>query len=335
MRVVFYFRMEEVRWSMGDPELEALRTRFPGVEFVSVEDDDDFPTAIATADVFYGFHFPPQQFAAARQLRWIHSATAGVEANLFPALVASAVTLTNAAGVHDVGIPEHCLAMMFAFARNLPIARRLQQAREWNRFTVMTGGTGIRTLAGAKLAVLGAGAIGTGLTRLAAGLGMEVRVLRRRPDGPAVPGATAVVGEDLLHETLGWADFVVLALPLTTATRGIIDAAALEAMRASTYLINVGRGELVDDAALIDALQSGGLAGAGLDVVSTEPLPATSPYWDLDNVILTPHVSAYRSDFFSHMLAVFTANLERWVAGQPLTNVVDKRLGYVVRHGPT
>jgi phosphoglycerate dehydrogenase-like enzyme len=179
VRVVFYFRMQEVRWSVGDLELDALRAQYPGVEFVSVEDDADFPAAIATADVFYGFHFPPAHFSTARNLKWIHSAAAGVEANLFPALVASDVTLTNAAGVHDIGIPEHCLALMFAFARNLHIAQRLQQAHTWNRFAVIAGGAGMRELAGSRLAVLGAGAIGTGLTRLAAGLGMQVRVFRR------------------------------------------------------------------------------------------------------------------------------------------------------------
>lgn len=333
MKAVFFHRMQEIRWSIGDPDLAALRARFPSVEFVSVEDDADFPAAIADADIFFGFHFPPEQFAGARRLRWVHSAAAGVEANLFPALVQSDVILTNAAGVHDVGIPEHCLAVMFAFARNLHVAHRLQQQHEWNRFAVISGGGSggmMRELAGSKLAVLGAGAIGAGLTRLAAGLGMHVRVLRRRPEA-AVEGAEAVVGEDRMHELLGWADFAVLALPLTSKTRAVIDAAALGAMRSDAYLINVGRGELVDDAALVATLQAGGLAGAGLDVFATEPLAADSPYWGLPNVILTPHVSGYRPDFFSRMLDVFTANLERYVASTPLVNVVDKRQGYVVR----
>lgn len=330
MKVVLYFRMHEVRWSIADADLDAMRARFPGVEFVSVEDDDAFPSAIADADAFYGFHYPPQHFDAARRLTWIHSAAAGIEANLFPALVASEVTLTNAAGVHDVGIPEHCLAVMFAFARNLHVAQRQQQAREWNRFGVIATGAGMRELAGSKLAVLGAGAIGTGLTRLAAGLGMQVRVMRRRPGEP-VPGAEAVVGDDQLHALLGWADFVVLALPMTAATRHVIDAAALQAMRASCYLINVGRGELVDDDALLAALRAGAIAGAGLDVFVQEPLPADSGYWALDNVILTPHVSGYRPDYFGRALEVFAGNLTRRLAGQPLANVVDKRLGYVVR----
>jgi phosphoglycerate dehydrogenase-like enzyme len=156
---------------------------------------------------------------------------------------------------------------------------------------------------------------------------MRVRVLRRRPERP-VEGAEAVVGAERLHELLGWADFVVLAAPLTAETRRLIDDAALAAMRSSAYLINVGRGETVDDAALADALRRGAIAGAGLDVFSEEPLPPAHPFWALDNVILTPHVSGYLPDFFARAFAIFLDNLERFRDGRPLRNVVDKQLGY-------
>ena len=327
MKVVLYFRIKEVRWTVGDDDLRAVQARYPQVEFVRVTEESDLPAALADADVFFGFHFPSALFPTARRLRWIHSAAAGVEANLFPAMVASDVVLTNASGLHAVNIPEHALGMLCALARNLHVAQRLKAERRWDRFAAISAGGGFRQLAGSHLAVLGAGAIGLGLVRLGQGLGMRVRVMRRRPERP-IEGTDAVVGPGDLHELLGWADFVVVATPLTPDTHHLIDTRALAAMKSSAYLVNVGRGEIIDDTALIDALRNGAIAGAGLDVFVQEPLPADHPYWTLDNVILTPHVSGYLPDFFARAFEIFLGNLDRFLAGQPLANVVDKRLGY-------
>ena len=327
MKVVLYFRIKEVRWTVGDEELQAAQRRFPLVELVRVTEDDELPAALADAEVFVGFHFPPALFATARRLRWIHSAAAGVEANLFPAMVASDVILTNAAGVHAVNIPEHAIGLLCALARNLHTAQQLKAERRWDRYRAIAAGGGFRQLQGSHLAVVGAGAIGLGVARLGAALGMHVRVLRRRPELPA-EGAEAVVGPGQLHELLEWADFVVIAAALTPETRGMFDAAAFRAMRSSAYLVNVGRGEIVDDAALVDALRTHAIAGAGLDVFVEEPLPPEHPYWTLDNVILTPHVSGYLPDFFTRALDIFLDNLGRFCDGRPLRNVVDKRLGY-------
>jgi phosphoglycerate dehydrogenase-like enzyme len=327
MKAVLYFRIKEIRWTVGDDELRAAEGRFPAVEFARITEDDALSAALADADIFFGFHFPPELFATARRLRWIHSAAAGIEANLFPAMVASDVVLTNAAGLHAINIPEHAIALVCALARNLHVAQRLKAERRWDRYTAIASGGGFRQLAGSHLAVLGAGAIGLGVARLGHALGMTVRVLRRRPE-LAVPEAEAVVGPEGLHALLGWADVVVVAAPLTPDTRHLIDAAALAAMRSSAHLVNVGRGEIVDDAALVEALRSGAIAGAGLDVFAEEPLPPDSPYWTLDNVILTPHVSGYLPDFFARAFAIFLDNLERFQDGRPLRNVVDKRLGY-------
>jgi phosphoglycerate dehydrogenase-like enzyme len=327
MKVVLYFRIKEIRWTVGDDELRAAQARFPQVELVRITEDDELPAALSAADGFFGFHFPPELFATARCLRWIHSAAAGIEANLFPEMVASDVVLTNAAGLHAINIPEHAIALMCALARNIHVAQRLKAERRWDRYAAIAAGGGFRQLAGSHLAVLGAGVIGLGVTRLGRALDMQVRVLRRRPE-LAVDGAEAVVGPDRLHELLGWADFVVVATPLTPDTHHLIDAAALGAMRSSAYLVNVGRGEIVDDGALVDALRSGAIAGAGLDVFAEEPLPPEHPYWALDNVIVTPHVSGYLPDFFARAFAIFLDNLERFRDGRPLRNVVDKRLGY-------
>jgi phosphoglycerate dehydrogenase-like enzyme len=219
---------------------------------------------------------------------------------------------------------------MLALARNLHQAQRVQARRQWDRFSVIAFGGGIRELAGSNLAIFGAGAIGRALALLAAGLGMRVRVARRRPDRP-VPGAEQVVGPEDKLALLAWADFVVLATPSTAETANLVDREALRAMKSSAYLINIARGDAIDDAALVDALRSGGIAGAGLDAFCEEPLPETSPYWTMDNVIVTPHVSGYTARYFERTLELFRDNLRRFVAGQPLRNVVDKRLGYVVQ----
>ena len=328
MKVVLFFRLQEMRWSLPDSDLAALRARFPQVDFVPVDEDAALEAALTDADAFFGWHFPPGHFAAARRLAWVHSASAGIEANLFPGLVESDVTLTNATGLHTVCIPEHVLGLMLALARNFHEAERLKAQRRWERFTVIAFAGGVRELAGSNLAILGAGAIGAALARLCRALDMHVRVLRRRPDHP-VEGAEQVVGPGELHGLLAWADFVVVATPLTAETRNLIDRQALAAMKPGAFLINIGRGESVDDGALIDALRSRAIAGAGLDVFREEPLPPSSPYWELDNVILTPHVSGYTPEYFKKILAQFSDNLERFVAGQRLRNVVDKRLGYV------
>ncbi len=257
----------------------------------------------------------------------MQSANAGAEANLFPEMVASDVVLCNGGGLHATCIPEHVMGQMLVLARNFHEALRLQSEREWNRFGVILHGAGVRELRDSNLALLGAGPIGQHLIPLARAFGMRVRVLRRDPS-KAVEGAEAVVGADVLHDLLGWADFVVLAMPLTEDTRGMIDAAALAAMKPSAFLINVARGEVVDDEALVAALHEKRIAGAALDVFDPEPLPANHPFWKAPNLVLTPHISGYTPRYFELAMELFEDNLQRILAGKPLRNVVDKRLGY-------
>jgi phosphoglycerate dehydrogenase-like enzyme len=330
MKVLSYFQLHEVRWAIPPQDLEAFGRRFPSVRFTSLETPDNLEKEIVDADVFVGWIFPKHLFGHAKQLRWVHSASAGVEANLFAALVESDVVLTNAAGLHSVSIPEHVIALMLTLARNLHHAQRMQAEKRWDRFGTIINGVGVRELHGSHLAIIGAGAIGTALVPLASAFGMKVRILRRRPENP-IEGVEAVVGPADLHALLGWADFVVLAAPLTPETRNMIDGAALAAMQPHAFLINVARGEMIDDDALVDALRRGAIAGAGLDAVREEPLPATSPYWSMPNVVLTPHVSGYTPGYFDRVLAMFGDNLERFLRGAPLENVVNKRAGYVQR----
>jgi phosphoglycerate dehydrogenase-like enzyme len=239
------------------------------------------------------------------------------------------VILTNAAGVAATAIAEHALGVILMFCRNLHVAGRRQAEARWDRMGVMAGtGTPVRELRGSRVLIAGLGPIGLALADGCAALGAIVRGVRRHPSGSAVPPFESVVGPQALDALLPWADFVVLAVPDTPETQHMVGARQLELMRADSYLVNVARGSVVDEDALVAALQRGAIAGAGLDVFSQEPLPSSHPLWSLQNVVLTPHVSGSTPRYFERALALFTENLARYLEGEPLRNAVSQELGY-------
>lgn len=257
----------------------------------------------------------------ARDLRWAHVAGAGVDAVLFPELVSSPVVLTNSRGVFDRAIAEYVLGLVLAFAKDLPRTLELQRRRAWRHRET-------ERLAGRTVLVVGAGSIGREIGRLARAAGMRVLGVARRARD-VDPDFERVAAVDALHAVLPEADYVVLALPLTPETRGLFGAAALARMKRTARLINVARGAVVDEDALAEALRSGRIAGAALDVFVDEPLPQDHLFWELPAVIVSPHMSG---DFTGHreaLSALFVENFRRWLAGAPLLNVVDKERGYV------
>jgi phosphoglycerate dehydrogenase-like enzyme len=267
---------------------------------------------------------PHDLLLRAPNLRWVQTWGAGVDWLMHtPAAVAQGWTLVNASGVHAVPISEHILALLLAFARGLPAALRLQGEHQWKSVPR----AGIFELAGKTLLLVGVGAIGERTAQVAAALGMRVWGVRRDPTQVAA-GVEAMFAPGQLLEVLPQVDFVVLTVPLTHETRGMIGAAELRAMKASAYLINIGRGGTVDTEALVGALRAGQIAGAGLDVVDPEPLPPDSPLWEMENVILTGHYSGHTPVYDERAAAIFLDNLQRYRDGQPLRNVVDKNLGY-------
>ncbi len=294
------------------------------------------PEAWAEVEVLYSARHLPGPGQAPR-LRWVQAHFAGVNRWLgHPAL--AGVALTTASGVHTVRMGEYVTQMMLAFAHQMPRLWRAQAAREWDR---NWENDAFRELRGATLAVAGYGSIGREAARQARALGMRVLASKRDPSltadsGWCVPGTGDPSGElperfygpDDWHAMLAQADYVLVAAPLTPGTRHLIDRAALNAMRPGAVLINVARGDLVDEAALIEAVQSGRLGGAALDVFAQEPLPAESPLWDLPNVILTPHIAGLTPHYNDRALALFAENLRRYLASQPLLNVVDQASGY-------
>jgi phosphoglycerate dehydrogenase-like enzyme len=241
--------------------------------------------------------------------------------------VASDVVLTNGRGLYGVAMAEHALAILFAFARKLHLARDRQAARRWAQGELWLESPPIGQLAGATLGVVGFGDIGRALGERAAALGMRVIAVRRHPPADPAP-AHAQWGPERLDDLLAAADAVVLATPLTAETRGLLTRERLARMKPEAILVNLGRGSLVDEAALIEALQAGRLAGAGLDVFREEPLPQESPLWSLPQVIVTPHLSGMAPRYWERAMQQFAGNLRAYLAGEPLSNVVDKQAGY-------
>lgn len=261
-----------------------------------------------------------QALYALPTLKWVHTISAGVEHALDDALRAAPVTLTNARGVFDLPIAETVIAYMLMIVKQLPTFMAQQRAHLWKK-------QALREIAGLTVAVVGLGSIGAEIARLSRALGMRVLATRRRPEESA-PNVTQLFPPDQLESMLAQADFVVLSVPLTAETRGMIGETQLQAIRPEAWLINIARGAIVDEPALIRALKTGTLAGAALDVFFHEPLPADSPLWDMENVIITPHNSWSTPHLEEREAALFLDNLERYVQGRPLRHVVDKALGY-------
>ncbi|GBC86571.1 Glyoxylate/hydroxypyruvate reductase B [bacterium HR12] len=259
-------------------------------------------------------------WGSAGSLRWIQAASAGVDGLLFPELVDSDVVLTNARGVFDRPIAEHVMAVLLLFAKDLRGVLERQRRREWRPRDT-------ETLEGKRLLVVGVGSIGRAIARTAKAFGMTVRGVGRTTRPDALFGT--VMGVDELHDALGWADVVVDVLPATPATHHLFDAEAFAAMNPGVRFVNVGRGSTVDEVALVEALRSGRIAAAALDVFETEPLPPESPLWELPNVVITPHVAGDVAGWREAVVEVFVENLERYLTGEPLKGVVDKRLGFV------
>jgi phosphoglycerate dehydrogenase-like enzyme len=257
-------------------------------------------------------------FPSAKKVQWVHTLSAGVDKVLFPELNESPVPLTNGRGAFKDGLAEFALASMLFFAKDLRRLVRSQEAGRWDQFDVAF-------LRGQTLGVVGYGEIGRETARLARALGMKVVATSRR--GANLGDAQAYPLEQL-QEMLAICDHVLIATPLTSETRGMIGEAELRAMKHSAVIINVGRGPVIVEGALIAALEQRRIRGAALDVFDKEPLPDGHPFYRLDNVLLSPHSADHTMGWEELAMRIFLANFERFRTGQPLANVVDKKAGY-------
>jgi phosphoglycerate dehydrogenase-like enzyme len=285
--------------------------------------------AIRDAEAYFGFGITPPLFAAARRLRWVHSAAAGVGGALFPEMVASPVLLSNSAGVHAVPIAEYVLAGVLHFFRALDVAAAQQRDARWDKTFYVAEDSPIREIGGARVVIVGAGGIGTETATRLAALGATCIGVRRNPSRGAPPGFSRVVGTEGLDAELPLADVVVLAAPLTAESRGLLTRERLASLKPGVVLVNVARGALIDEDALADTLREGRIRGAVLDVFRSEPLASGSPLWHLRSVLLTPHISPVSPGrFWPRALDIFCDNWARYDRGEPLRNLVDKQAGY-------
>jgi phosphoglycerate dehydrogenase-like enzyme len=286
---------------------------------------NDLVSALPGADVLFVWDFRSHALAtawpAADALRWVHAASAGVNHVLSPEVVSSEVVVTNSRGIFDEPMAEYVLTLALALAKDLPGTVRLQRDRRWRHRES-------ERLGGRHALVAGTGPIGRAIGRKLAAVGMTVTGIGRRAR-ETDPDLGSVLPMDRLADGLAEADYVVLAAPLTEQTRGMIDTAALSVMKPTARLINVGRGPLVAQDDLVEALAAARIAGAALDVFAAEPLPESSPLWTMENVIVSPHMSGDVVGWRSELVALFQDNLTRYLDGRPLRNVVDKQRGYV------
>jgi phosphoglycerate dehydrogenase-like enzyme len=255
------------------------------------------------------------------RLRWVHTGSAGVERVLFPELAASNVVLTNSRYVFDQALAEYTIALMLALGKDLLTTFRYQTEHRWVQRET-------ETLSGKAVVMVGVGPIARRTAQLAKALGMSVRGIGHTARG-GDPDFGDIAAPGDLQTLFAGADYVVLVLPNTPQTAGMVDAGAIAALKPTARLINVGRGSTLDQDALCEALRSGRLAGAALDVMRREPLPADSPLWDVPNLIVSPHMSGDHTGMQRDIADVFLQNLNRFLRGEPLLNVVDKALGYV------
>lgn len=311
--------------TQNDPGLaEEIRRVAPQLSVVVVEDEETALCEIADADAMYGY-ITPQQLAAARRLRWIQVPRAALENILFPELIAHPVVLTNTRGIYADVIADHVMSFILYFARGLHHHICNQRNHRWPPHLELADC--YIALCEATLGIVGLGAIGMALVKRAAASEMRIVAIKARP--AEKPSEVAELWlPDRFHHLLAQSDFVVNCLPETSETRGLFDEGAFQAMKPGGFLINVGRGKTVQLEPLVAALREGRLAGAGLDVFEVEPLPPDHPLWDMENVIITPHSAAQPTPHVGRRGQVLLENIRRFVADEPLMNVVDKKRRY-------
>jgi D-2-hydroxyacid dehydrogenase (NADP+) len=319
---------------IGDELLQQITTVSPRIKLSSVSElvraeqrgdfahKDELDALLVEAEVIYGLRLPKNVISRAPKLKWVQVMSAGVDKFLDDEFRQSSVIITNVSGIHTTPIGEIVLELMLMFAKQAPLCFQLKQEKQWKRFmpTVLRSKT---------VGIVGLGNIGREVARLAKAFGMKVVATRRSAKRVArAKDVDILLPREQLPRLLSESDFVVLSLPFTSETNKLIGEKELRTMKPTAYLINVARGNIVDEEALIWALDERWLAGAGLDVFATEPLPADSRLWEFPNIIFSPHIAGGMEDYNIRATELFCKNLSHYLSGENLLNVIDKKKGY-------
>lgn len=307
--------------------MATLRARFPHVDFIYAKTEAERAAGLAECDALYTWILKAHELERAPNLRWLHSSAVAVETLCLPELFARGVIVSNTRGVQAVPIAEHVLAVVLALAKQLPFVIDNQRTARWSQ-NEFIGDRLPWLLQGKTLGLIGVGTIGATIAARARAFGMRVVAMRRRLGYSTVEGLDAVYGPERSSDLLRQADVLVIAAPLTPETMALIGAEELAQMPKGAIVVNVGRAKILQTDALIDALRSGHIGGASLDVYSPEPLPADHPLWSAPNVILTPHTSGFRRGHWEEVVELLAENLTRFERGEDLRFRVLPELGY-------
>jgi phosphoglycerate dehydrogenase-like enzyme len=314
-------------WTAKPTLAEAIRDRWPQMRVVYLANYDTLAKELPDAHIFVGASLRPEQFAHAKQLKWVHSTAAGISQLMYPELRNSGVIVTNPSGIFSPPMAEHTMGMILALARNFPDTVRFQDAAKWAQQDLWDKPQHLSEVNGSLLLIVGYGSIGRELAKRAQAFGMRIWGVTRSGKGDTTH-AERIQPASELHQALPHADYIVIAAPDTPETKHLIGAEQIARMKRGARLINIGRGSLLDEAALMAALQSGQLSGAALDVTTPEPLPSDSALWKAPNLFITPHTSGVSDRLWQRETELLLRLLDEWFAGKELSNRVDLSRGY-------
>ncbi len=326
-KLLIFVNLKFTLWRPPGELAERLGQRWPEMRVVQASGLEQFVAELPDTDILVGYSLRPEQLRAARRLKWLQCTAAGVAQLMYTEFRESGIVLTNASGVHAIPMAEHIIGMILALLRDFPGSMRHQLQHRWAQQEIWDGSARPRELLGQTAVLVGFGAIGRAVAERLRGFGVRIWAVTR--SGTADPAlAERAFPATELDAALSQADIVVLAAPETPETHQMIGARQLALLRPSAILINVARGSILDEPALVAALQARAIAAAGLDVASREPLPPESPLWSLENVLITPHISGVTERHWEREAELLIDNLDRWFSGRPLRNRVDLSRGY-------
>jgi D-2-hydroxyacid dehydrogenase (NADP+) len=326
MKVLISIQQPVAQWQIPADGVDALRKRFPDIEFMHATSAEQRADGLKACDVAYTWILKGDEAATAPQLKWVHTSAVAVETICLNDLFARGIIVSNTRGVQSVPIAEHVMAVLLAFAKQLPFALEHQRQAAWAQNQFM-GERLPWLLKGRTLGLIGIGTIGSEIASRANAFGMRVIAMRRRATA-SVAGIERMFGPEQLYPFLSQCHVLVIAAPLTPQTHSLLGEAQLAQLPKGAIVINVGRAKIIDTDALMHALASGHLGGASLDVFPQEPLPPEHRLWKMPNVILTPHTSGFRQGHWDEVVELFGDNLDRFRRGEPLKFRVEPELGY-------